>query len=69
MNKARYLLASLLLVLCSCNRQEPDSKPAGRIRFRENAHAIDTDYNIVSVDSVDFLVHTRSGYMIKINNN
>jgi hypothetical protein len=68
MKKTAYLLASLLLMLCACKEREADNTPAGRIRFKENAHATDTDYNIISVDSVDFLVHTRSGYMIQITN-
>jgi len=52
----------LCLVLCGC-----ETEPQGnRIQFKDYNCDRGTPLSIVVVDSIEFLVNTKTGYMIRI---
>jgi hypothetical protein len=62
---------SFLLCLALCGCDEHQTKPklqGGRIQFKEYNYTLDLSLSIVAVDSIEFLINHRTGYMVRITN-
>lgn len=54
----------LCLALCGCDEYQTQEQ-GNRIKVKEYHESI-PHVTIISIDSVEFLVHNRSGYMLRI---
>ena len=59
---SKLIVFILCLTLCGC-----ETEPQGnRIQFKDYNCEHDTPLSIVVVDSIEFLVNTKTGYMVRI---